>query len=158
MAENKTKLSTEEVLRAAREENLQHVRELTSMRAHGKILGMDTFSWINPDMNALTRMIQNFPFSVLWLTTSDQLEMGCELNISLHKNLDTLIIYDAKSNALKDNLIDKIETVLCVDSIELALRFVRDKERNKMVFLFTSDEENKNDVNNKFDDWINNLS
>lgn len=158
MAENKTKLTTEEILRAARSENLEHVKEITSMRAHGKILGMDTFSWVNPDMNSLTTMIDNFPFSVLWLTTGEHFELGCELNISLHKNLDTLIIYDAKSNSLKDNLIDKIETVLCVEGIEMALRFVRDKERQKMVFLFTSDSNHSNDVKNKFEEWINNLS
>lgn len=157
MAENKTKLTTEKILTEARKANLKHVQELTSMKAHGKVLGMDTFSWVNPDMDALSSVINSFPFSVLWLSTREHFEIGCELCISIHEKLETLVIYDAQSNNLKGELLNQIDTVLCVNDVESALRFIRDKERQKMIFLFTSEGESSSDAKVKFDNWISNL-
>ena len=35
------------------------------MNAHGKVMGMDTFSWVNPQIDALASALESFTFNIL---------------------------------------------------------------------------------------------
>lgn len=152
--EKKTRLTTEEALLKARKENLDHVNELTAMKAHGKVHGMDTFSWVNPSIQSLINVIESFPFSVVWLGGYEQVKKGFDLNIAIHEKLDSLIIYDRTNPPVDASLVKEIKTVLCVEDIDTAFEFIKAVDKSKMVFLFTTEGDRANENWIDFEKWL----
>ncbi|MDG1735519.1 MAG: hypothetical protein P8H94_06705 [Crocinitomicaceae bacterium] len=89
-----------------------------SMKPLGKYLGMDTFSWHNPDLNLLNKTIQNFPFDILWLGNENEVESFLDFNPRVGSKIKSIVLYGAD---MKDNCSDKI---ISVSSIVNALEFV----------------------------------
>ena len=154
MKKNLTKQTTQEDLLRARKEGLEQWREQTSMKAHGKVYGMDTFSWLNPPTEGLINVISSFPFSVLWLSGYAQAKEGLELNLGLHRNLNTMIIYDQTQLSIAPEFLSEVETIMNVKSVNDALAFVKEVNRDKMVFLFTSHGDNARTEMNAFEIWL----
>ena len=44
----------------------------TTMNSHGKLWGMDVFSWINPNPVVLSATMESFPFPILWIASQDE--------------------------------------------------------------------------------------
>ena len=151
---NLTKYTTEEGLLRARKEGLDQWREKTSMKAHGKVFGMDTFSWLNPSTEHLVNVINSFPFSVLWLSGYSQAKEGLELNLGLHKKLNTMIIYDRTQLSIAPEILSEVETIMNVNTVEDALAFVKGVNQNKMVFLFTSQGAKAEVEMEQFENWL----
>ena len=154
MKKHLTKYTTEEDLLKARREGLDQWRESTSMKAHGKVFGMDTFSWLNPPTDGLINLISSFPFSVLWLSGHAQAKEGLELNLGLHRKLNTMIIYDRTQLSIAPEFLDEVETIMNVSDVMDALAFVKEVNRDKMVFLFTSHGENAKQEMIHFENWL----
>lgn len=154
MKKDLTKLTTDEDLIRARRESLEHWREETSMKAHGKVFGMDTFSWLNPPTEGLINLISSFPFSVLWLSGYAQAKEGLELNLGLHRKLNTMIIYDRTQLSIAPEFLNEVETIMNVSCVNDALKFVKEVNRDKMVFLFTSHGENAKQEMTHFENWL----
>ncbi len=154
MEKNLTKHTTQEDLLRARKEGLEQWREQNSMMAHGKVYGMDTFSWLNPSTEGLINVISSFPFSVLWLSGYGQAKEGLELNLGLHRNLNTMIIYDQTQISIAPEFLSEVETIMNVKSVNDALAFVKEVNRDKMVFLFTAQGENARVEMNAFENWL----
>lgn len=154
MKKDLTKFTTEEDLIKARREGLEQWREETSMKAHGKVFGMDTFSWLNPPTEGLINLISSFPFSVLWLSGHAQAKEGLELNLGLHRKLNTMIIYDRTQLSIAPEFLNEVETIMNVSSVMDALAFVKEVNREKMVFLFTSHGENAKREMTHFENWL----
>ena len=57
-----------------RNEGRKEALAINAMRAHGKIVGMDTFSWINPNIDQLTSVLSSFPFRIIWIANSKTIE------------------------------------------------------------------------------------
>ncbi len=68
-----TKLNSAQQLLSARQETLQKL-QTTAMRPHGKLWGLDVFSWLEPDMELLANTIHSFPFQVVWISNKEILE------------------------------------------------------------------------------------
>jgi len=66
MKETKKQIGAEESLLKARVEGM-HQLEKGSLRPHGKLWGMDVFSWYNPMRFELENVLSSFPSPVLWL-------------------------------------------------------------------------------------------
>ena len=60
------KLTSQQQLLLARQEALRAEKE-NSLRALGKMWGMDVFTWIDPYPGSISSTIHAFPFPVIWL-------------------------------------------------------------------------------------------
>jgi hypothetical protein len=131
-------LHTEEQLLQARERGLREASEVHVMKAHGKVLGMDTFSWINPDLDMLATVIDSFPFAVHWMGSHDQIARCLELHPELADSLQSIVIYDRTLAQISRELLKKVTNIACVDGTTDALQLLKAMQRGKSVFLFTS--------------------
>lgn len=154
MKKDLTKITTEEELLRARREGLENWKEQTSMKAHGKVFGMDTFSWVNPPMDGLVNVISSFPFAVVWMSGYSQAKEGLELNVGLHRKLNTLIIYNETQLSLAPEIIHEVETIMSVKNVVEAFSFIQEVNREKMVLLFTSQGENAKSHMVQFENWL----
>ena len=154
MSKKLAKETKQEDLLRARKEGLENWREQTSMKAHGKVYGMDTFSWQNPPIEGLINVISSFPFSVLWLTRYSNAKEGLELNLGLHRKLNTLIIYDETKVSIAPEILSEVDTIMNVNSVNDALTFVKEVNKDKMVFLFTSHGKSAISEMKSFENWL----
>ncbi len=140
--EKKTEqLNLEQQLLQARERGLREASQIHAMKAHGKVLGMDTFSWVNPDLNALTTVISSFPFAVHWVGEHEQIQRSLKLHPALVDNLQSLIVYDHELVDVPRELLAAIPNVACLEGTIEALGLLKAMQKEKSVFLFTSSED-----------------
>lgn len=141
MIQNKGVVNKEEQLLQAREAGLNEAKQVDAMQAHGKVLGMDTFSWMNPQIDMLATLLESFPFSILWVGTRSQIEKCLTLYPALSGNIETIILHDSPDLKLSNSGYEKINTIACVDGIEHALEFVKSLKRKKGVLIYTNENE-----------------
>lgn len=152
MKQKVDQLSTEQQLLQARERGLQEASEVHAMRAHGKVLGMDAFSWNNPEIDNLIMVINSFPFAVNWVGPHDQIKKCLEVSPELTFNIQSIIIYDRTSLQLDRDTLSTIPNVACLEGTEDALSLLKAMHRQKNIFLFTTgiDHEKSKAVFNAF--------
>ena len=102
------------------------------MKPLGKYLGMDAFSWHNPDLILLNNTIENFPFEILWIGNQNEINSFFSGSSNLELKIKNCVSYGPGRN---DNCSEKI---ISVTSIYDAIDYV-----NKLVFrpgilLFTA--------------------
>lgn len=61
----------------ARKEALEQAK-YGSIRPHGKLWGMDVFSWVNPEMEVLISTFHSFPFPVVFICDTTLMEACVE--------------------------------------------------------------------------------
>lgn len=93
-------IKTEYNLLEARKKALEQVAH-GSIRPHGKLWGMDVFSWMNPDVETLSLTIHTFPFPVLWLSPSGLLMAVEAYDADIATNIHTVITYDQRTETEK---------------------------------------------------------
>ena len=91
----KTEQSIAEQLKRARKAGLEEVNTNNALCPHGKVAGMDVFSWVNPEAEALNAMIASMPYKVIWAATAKQARKLWELNGDALKSIETLVIYNS---------------------------------------------------------------
>ena len=64
MSDEVKKKTIEEQLLQSRGAGLKDAIQINTMNAHGKVMGMDTFSWVNPQIDALASALESFPFTI----------------------------------------------------------------------------------------------
>lgn len=95
-------IKTEYNLLEARKKALDQVVH-GSIRPHGKLWGMDVFSWMNPDIEVLSSTIHTFPFPILWLSPSGLLSAVMEHDAAIVTNIHTVITCDERTENLLSN-------------------------------------------------------
>jgi len=83
----------EETIVQARKEGLLKVTD-TSMQSHGKLWGMDVFSWINPKPNVLSETMKSFPFPIIWIASYQERDEVLQLNIDLIEKIHHTILLE----------------------------------------------------------------
>lgn len=141
MLEKKEIVRSDEQLLQAREQGLKQGKQVDAMQAHGKILGMDTFSWMNPQVDMLATLLSSFPFSILWIGTHGQIDQCMRLYPELSGNIETILIHDTSSLGLNKSALEKINTIACVDGVEHAFEFVKSMKLKKGVLMYTNENE-----------------
>lgn len=127
-----------DALLQARERGLSELRSGAEMKAHGKVAGMDTFSWENPEVDALGSMMCSLPFDVIWVASFDQVnELANEMPEALLK-LDTILLYDHVHRSSDLDWISQVKNVAFVGGVANALQFMHALKKNSCAFLFTS--------------------
>ncbi len=141
MIEKKEIVKNSEQLLQAREQSLKQARQVDSMQAHGKILGMDTFSWMNPQVDMLATLLSSFPFSILWVGTHSQIEQCLRLYPEISGNVETILIHDTSSLELNKSALEKINSIACVKGADHAFEFVKSMKIKKGVLIYTNEKE-----------------
>lgn len=149
-----TKTSIEEQLLEARERGLQEAQQVNAMNAHGKVLGMDTFSWINPQIDMLATVIESLPFDIIWVGNHTQVKACLELHPGTINNIRTLIIQDETSLHVHQDIIHEIQNVVCIEGSKSALEFVKTMKKQKSAFLFTAEGANAKEQKEVFEQFI----
>ena len=154
MEKQRTKFSTEEQLLQARERGLQEAQQINAMNAHGKVLGMDTFSWVNPQIDMLATVIESLPFEIIWIGNHAQIKACLETHPNTINNIQTLIIQDETLLNVHRDIIHEIHNIVCIEGTKLALEFVKTLKKQKSAFLFTADSANAKEQKEVFDQFI----
>jgi hypothetical protein len=138
----------------ARRESLQQMNT-TSMRPHGKLWGMDVFSWIHPNPSLVINTLHAFPFKVFWIGNASDIELALLEDKSLLYQLHALITYDSNVFTFRDEWLNKVEncagTAMLSDSFHLLELF----KASRTVLLFTATGEHANKLKEEFEHYLN---
>ena len=63
------------------------------MKPLGKYLGMDTFSWHNPDLELLEKTIASFPFDLLWVGNENEIKGFLDENYVVETKINLSLIH-----------------------------------------------------------------
>lgn len=151
--ENKLKLSIENRLVEVRNESLKKLNE-TTLRPHGKLWGMDVFSWYNPDINVLTNTLHSFPFKVIWVGNLSDIEKALKIDASISFQLKTIISYDGAGTILLKKEFEKIENVLGINSLKDGFKLLKTFKAKNTVLLYTASEKNWKENKAIFEEFI----
>lgn len=138
MSQKVSKQTAEEQLLQARKEGLQDALQVNSMRAHGKVLGMDTFSWINPQLDALASALSSFPFEIIWVGSHEQITRCLSIQPELAKSIETIIVHDNPILNLKKETLNEIKNIVCLEGTKHALELIKSMKKDKCALLFST--------------------
>ena len=104
--EKKLGVRIEDRLLEARNEGLQNMKE-TTLRPHGKLWGMDVFSWYKPSIHILSNTIHAFPFPVLWIGNGSDIYSTIEEDpsVCIQKKNAVLLFSASDENWKKNKLV-----------------------------------------------------
>lgn len=109
-----------------------------SIRPHGKLRGMDVFSWTNPEMEAITSTIHAFPFSVIWLAPSGLLMSVIENDPDIMSNLYGVISYDNTQRVFDSEKFGDVRYVLTTNDVKQAFQEMNALQLKRGIILFCS--------------------
>jgi len=131
------KQSVENTLLNARNESLQNMQK-TSIRPHGKLWGMDVFSWYLPRPELLANTIHTFPFPIVWVGNVNDILATFELDPQVASQLNTLLFHDSSRLRLPVDSWLTVKNIASVSNLEDALRLLSSFKQRNAVLLFTA--------------------
>ena len=137
-----------------RNEGRKEAFAINAMRAHGKIVGMDTFSWINPNIDQLTSVLSSFPFRIIWIATQKQLRHCLDIQPSISKNIETVIIHDTNISDLNEEEFFNIKNIITVSNTKEALQLINTVRKGKCAFLYSTEGNNAKQDKEEFEQFI----
>jgi hypothetical protein len=132
MSEKEIALIENSILQA-RKEGLLKAGD-SSMQSHGKLWGMDVFSWLNPKPAVLSATMDSFPFPIFWISSFPERNEVMDLNIALTNKihfsliLDDYTLVDAKSSGVE---------IASVSNLNEAFDRIRGLKTKPSILLFT---------------------
>ncbi|XOV69249.1 MAG: hypothetical protein ACFHU9_08695 [Fluviicola sp.] len=146
--------TTESDLLRARKEGLERARSLEAMRPLGKWKSMDVFAWANPHFDALTTVISNFPFPVVWVGKQSQIKCAVRYYPEVLDTIETVVVSDFGNVRLSGEEIYTIDKVAGVGGVKASLDLVRSFENARRVFLFTTEGEEAHEELELLEEYI----
>lgn len=135
MEQKKTLTKTNDNLLEIRQETLKNVSNET-IRPHGKLWGMDVFTWNNPDVSMLASTIQAFPFPVVLLTPASLLMSVVDFDSTVKLNINATIVSIDDNCTLNMQLLNAIPTVALTESMEESLGELQQCKIPRGIVLF----------------------
>lgn len=132
MSEKEIALIENSILQA-RKEGLLKAGDST-MQSHGKLWGMDVFSWLNPKPAVLSATMDSFPFPIFWISSFPERNEVMDLNFALTNKihfsliLDDYTLVDAKSSGVE---------IASVSNLNEAFDQIRRLKIKPSILLFT---------------------
>jgi len=151
--EQKIKQHTSNPLIQAREESLKKMSK-TSIRPHGKLWGMDVFSWYEPSTELLANTLHTFPFPIVWVGNYETVNDTLKLDETLTANIDTLLFHDSSKLHLSVEKWLGLKNIAAVKDLNDALRLLPSFKRKNSVLFFTAEGENWEDAKRAFDNFL----
>ncbi len=122
---------------------------MPSMKPLGKYLGMDTFSWHNPDLEILEKTIASFPFDLLWVGNENEVNGFLNKHHSVKNKINRCIVYGAHS----DNCSSKI---VSAPNLQEALNHLDNITFKPGILLFTASDADSEYSMRFFEKYISN--
>lgn len=151
--EKKQDLNLENRLLDFRKESLKKLNT-TTMRSHGKLWGMDVFSWFLPDPELITNTLAAFPFQVIWLANESDIKRTIKDDPAVVNNLHAVICFDNSIFSLPDNLLNEVKHVIGTKDLLSAFEYFQMLQSSQRVLLFTSSLENWEEDKLNFDNYL----
>jgi hypothetical protein len=131
------RIDAKDELIKVRQENLDKINS-TSLRPHGKLWGMDVFSWFNSEPWLLANTIQAMPFPVIWITDSKEVLKSFVEDERSIQNIDSLITYNNSVVEMGQEWLDEIPNSASTSNSRDAFRMLELFKSPKKVLLFTA--------------------
>ncbi len=122
----------EDTLIQARKKGLLKASD-TTMHSHGKLWGMDVFSWIHPNPAVLTATMNSFPFPVIWVSSSLEKESIKELTPNGLQN----VYYSIELAPNQNEIISEENNHILVNSVSKAFEVIQSIKIKPSILLFT---------------------
>jgi hypothetical protein len=132
MSEKEIALIENSILQA-RKEGLLKAGD-SSMQSHGKLWGMDVFSWLNPKPAVLSATMDSFPFPIFWISSFPERNEVMDLNIALTNKIHFSLILD--DYTLVDATSSGVE-IASVSNLNEAFDQIRRLKIKPSILLFT---------------------
>ncbi|MFM6934513.1 MAG: hypothetical protein ACKOXP_03655 [Flavobacteriales bacterium] len=65
----------------------------SSIRAHGKLKGLDVFSWMQPDQTALVNFMESIPTPIIWVGNPAEMEAVLSAHPDLASKIQSMLAY-----------------------------------------------------------------
>lgn len=130
----------------ARKEALDQFKR-SNMRAHGKMLGKDLFTWFDCELESLTNTLLSFPFPVIWICRKEEVMGVQQVHLNVSSHLHTVIVYGEKeirppyewaenllNLRLTDELGEALDSIASIDvpkSLVLVTGTIKDWQENQ---------------------------
>lgn len=157
MKEQNIEKSLHDKLLDARNEALKNQDVHQSIRAHGKVAGMNTFSWIHPQVDLLAKTIESLPFQLTWIGCTDQVTELAKNYPDVMQKISSVVVYDPNGRNAEISAMSELKTVLCIDDLYDGLSFIRLSKKEDVGLLFTSDLINWRERLNQFEMYISSI-
>lgn len=105
----------------------------TSLKSHGKLFGMDAFSWHNPDVLVLEKTIESFPFPTIWLGNATEINAYVNSFDHGHQKIKNYIIYGDCEDIVKNQ-----KHTIHFPSLSISLKELKAYSFNPGILLFTA--------------------
>lgn len=133
----RSEIAAKEELIAKRHQDRQQL-VAGNMRSHGKLWGMDCFSWFNPDGDAVKSAIAHFPFPVVWIVNTSLLGELLNTDNRWMENLEVIHTVDETIEHLNLESMHNGTTIFVNSSLDEALRMVQQIHQQNRILLVTS--------------------
>lgn len=153
MEKKQLKVSLEDRLLQARNEGLENMKK-SMLRPHGKLWGMDVFSWYQPNIHILSNTLHSFPFPIVWIGNASDIRQTLEEDPSVCLQINTVLTFDNPVFMLPTMEMSKINNVLGVNSLEDGLKMIKAFKKKNSVLLFSASGENWEDHKKAFEDFL----
>lgn len=117
------------------------------IRAHGKLKGLDVFSWMQPNQQALVNFMAAMPTSILWVANPAEIEAVLTDHPEILNKFQCILSYgENRTGFMLENEFDDIEVVLNALMSEL---------KSNGTLLFTCTENDSEYVSMKINAYLN---
>jgi len=131
----------------ARKEGLLKAGDST-MQSHGKLWGMDVFSWMNPKPAVLAATMDSFPFPIFWIASILERNEVLEVNIDLNAKIHFSAILDWE-NSKSDSI-----NGATVSTLNEAFDQINSLKIKPSILLFTYSKSDWEFQKNRFSDYL----
>lgn len=131
----------------ARKEGLLKAGD-TTMQSHGKLWGMDVFSWINPKPTVLAATMDSFPFPIFWVSSSLERNEVLEVNVELMAKIHFSVIVDS------ENVQNGSNNIVSVSTLNEAIDQINSLKIKPSILLFTYSKSDWEYQKNRFSDYL----
>lgn len=105
----------------------------TTLQSHGKFLGMDAFSWHNPNVAVLDKTIESFPFRTVWLGNASEVNQYIEAHDNGGDKVEQYLIYGVPNDIVK-----KQEHISYFENVSIAIQNLGGFSLKPGILLFTA--------------------
>jgi hypothetical protein len=117
----------------ARKEGLLKASD-TTMNSHGKLWGIDVFSWINPNPVVLSATMESFPFPILWIASMEEYSETLAQNNLIDDKIHHTILLRDKASFVLENEKKKVSQVSTMNE---AFENIEKLKIKPSILLFT---------------------
>jgi hypothetical protein len=153
MNKTKAELNKQHALLTAREQSRED-HEIGMLRPHGKLWGMDVFTWFKPSKHELENTINAFPFPTIWFGSSKEMNAAFETSEEWHKNISLVCVYNSGKIEFVHDISENTPSILACADINDGLEILKNKKKSKSVLLFTADGEQWKEFKAIFENYL----